>query len=39
MMSKISHLMILHITESVLLAIVDYLREEIHFISLKDMQL
>jgi len=39
MISKISHLTILRITESVLLAIVDYLGEEIHFTSLKDMRL
>jgi len=39
MISKISHLTILHNTESALLAIVDYLGEEIHFTSLKDMRL
>jgi len=36
---KFSHLTILHFTESILLAIVDYLGEEIHFTSLKDMRL
>jgi len=36
-MSKTLYLTILH-TESSFLAIVDYLREEIHFTSLKDMR-